>query len=856
MCAEINPRRPIPDTLHGKKVCRGPSVDHCNTFNYDGTDTCAKCQSFYALGATGQCHFMYWTGVAVIFVLGVCGAVFGAVWALDLLCRPSCNDENVQLGMNFRSRQKLHTPKDADGGRKLWPMDTNLCTTMVAGSGLMLHFNFQVFIMLWALFMASVWVVLAFVVDDALFVLGTNKFGIPRDNCILVAWGYETQQRLMWTKLLYLVVVYVGSFVFAILHSVRQLRLFQSVDAKTKTMQDFMCVVSGLPEIAGSDKEVEGRLARCIADYSGQNVVGASICWDWQGDADNFTKVLELDLLVREKDYRSKREKEVVDAGGEVPPRKDPDEEEARVLESYGPLRKWFHKMEKVVVEEEADDEIPDIKEALEKLTTTENAFAVFDTEQARDEAVRKCSEEGGLIFDGQELHLQVKQCEPETVYWVNFGHSTFLSRLNRTIHGFGFIFLALVFWTVVFYGPYAWSVLSFNYDDGAEPSLAFGLTFTMVVVAGNAIMYEVCARVSDYIGFKYKGDRESCYMILYTVACLFNVMLDMVTTYYVAWEIIKGLHFRTYNGRHLPEVEHRVNRFESYAMQRILAENIFAYAFPSTFLIPFLLEPFITIYAPLKVGELIVRAHPKIVGWQAETWLAAAPMEMGRYADILLNVVLGVLILFFPGGYTHKIFFALACSHVVIYAFDHWRVLNAIPQCVFAMMEVDWWSQALFAPCVSLMLSCLVFKANCQGYGYCTDEWWPLITWCLMAFLAHLVVHLLVLRFVVPLLGYSDLEDPNKDMTFRDVAASTACSWFTSNPVHCLRSKVLHEHSPPCMFWFSGKEHLQEVNPDINCFFEDKESEVERLEGLGFKNIKDRFGKMHLPHFRGGEDK
>ena len=33
-----------------------------------------------------------------------------------------------------------------------------------------------------------------------LFYLGTRRFGTPRHNCILVSWGYETQQRLMWTK--------------------------------------------------------------------------------------------------------------------------------------------------------------------------------------------------------------------------------------------------------------------------------------------------------------------------------------------------------------------------------------------------------------------------------------------------------------------------------------------------------------------------------------------------------------------------------------------------------------------------------------------------------------------------------
>merc|ERR1719265_2622619 len=225
----------------------------------------------------------------------------------------------------------------------------------------------------------------------------------------------------------------------------------------------------------------------------------------------------------------------------------------------------------------------------LRDLECTEDAYVVFETEEERDEALKRFEENGGLEFKGNQLALHPITCEPDTVQWINFGHSTIAQRIMRLIMGFGYMCLGLLFWTVVFYAPYAWSVMSFNYDNGAEPPFIFAMTFTMVVVLGNAIMYEVCARVSDYVGFKFKGDRESCYMILYTVACMFNVFLDMVTTYYMAWEIMKGLGFRTYHGRKLEDVTNPQERFESYAMQRILAENTFAYSFPSTFLIPFL---------------------------------------------------------------------------------------------------------------------------------------------------------------------------------------------------------------------------------------------------------------------------
>merc|ERR1719401_2564365 len=125
--------------------------------------------------------------------------------------------------------------------------------------------------------------------------------------------------------------------------------------------------------------------------------------------------------------------------------------------------------------------------------------------------------------------------------------------------------------------------------------------------------------------------------MIMYTTACSLQVLLDIVVTWFIAWEISLGMNFRTEEGTKLEEVGEFTDQFESYAMQRRLAENAFDYAFPSTFLIPFVIEPLITIALPLRLGILFVRSHPEVVGKTAEEWLSAIPFDMGRYADLLL---------------------------------------------------------------------------------------------------------------------------------------------------------------------------------------------------------------------------
>ena len=127
--------------------------------------------------------------------------------------------------------------------------------------------------------------------------------------------------------------------------------------------------------------------------------------------------------------------------------------------------------------------------------------------------------------------------------------------------------------------------------SNGAQPDWTLAFAFAMVVVMGNAIIYQVCVFVAEYIGFKIRDGRETCYLILYVIACLFNMVLDMVVTYAMYLYILEGLGFRTYDGRRVLKIETFTETFESYGVQRTPAENVKTYSFPATFLIPFLIE-------------------------------------------------------------------------------------------------------------------------------------------------------------------------------------------------------------------------------------------------------------------------
>jgi len=211
------------------------------------------------------------------------------------------------------------------------------------------------------------------------------------------------------------------------------------------------------------------------------------------------------------------------------------------------------------------------------------------------------------------------------------------------------------------------------------------------------------------------------------------------------------------------------------------------------------------------------VRTNPAILGSAADAYLASTPMDMSRYADVLLNVILAVLMFFFPGGYIIYIFGGLIVSHCVIYAYDHYRMLRSVPACDFSTMEVEWWAQWLLSIPCGLLLSCAVFKANCQESAVHCWEDTPVIQWCTLLFIGHVILHTLVLRFLVPLFG---VETTAGVEPYVRCAREFPCSWFSANPVHCLRSKYLLEHNPSCDFHVMGKGHLLRQNLDMHLYY------------------------------------
>jgi len=824
-CSSGNPQMPIPDKSTG--ACSSPSVADCEVYHYDGTNRCKKCRPRYTLQADGVCYWNYTWLVWLVIAVFVVVFVLLLVWIFDLVLRPCTNPKILERCLRVRRKQVLCQPNDASGILRKWPLTTNLLRVNVAGPAIMLLFNFQAFLIIWALLVGALWIIFCLFHND-LFVLGTKPFGTPRNNCILVAWGHERQHALMWARVWFLSIVYLGTFVLCILFGIHQLHKFEKWSSENTGMRHFCAMCEGLPAIKGSDKgeeELKHAIEAKLKDRGNVKVVGVSICWDYKTDVE------WVDDTLRERLHTVAYTNEIS--------RKTPAANMGALRRSlFNAEVKIFRTMEHVKVYSDVE-----MRQMLGEMRSSENAFVVFHTKADRDAAVDATKKAGGFEYRGKRVKLKHVCAQPESVYWEHFRcGGNFSNTLLRSMAGCFRILLALFGWGVVFYAPYAWSIYTFSYANGAEPSTVYVLSFSLVVTLGNAILYAACSNVADWIGFHFRGHREAWYMVSYSIACMMQALLDMVTTLFMVRKIMEGLSFRTHDGTMLSNV-YGVEFFASYAMQRTLAENVYVYAFPSTFLTPYVLEPFVMIVLPFLVGKAILRSHPELVGHKAEQYVGNLPLDLGRYADLHVNMFLAILVFFFPGGYTMNLFLGMVGSHAFIYMYDQWRVLRHIPTGGFVMRDADLWSQILLAPQCGLILSCLVFKGNCHGYGYCFEG--EAIVWiCSVAFVVHVLLHALLLRYFVPL--FAKTEQDEKGETFREHATAFACNWFNANPVHCLRSELIYQDSPPCRLFVPGMEAALEKNERIGCHFscQDVDDEVDDLqEFLALASGKDPWG-------------
>lgn len=800
-------------------ICRSCKVIGCEEGGCEKGkgDRCGKCMSGYSLNLDdGSCTSDYWRVWSGIFIFAGIVITLLLVWLGRLFWLPVTNKEGLKEGLSYRSSLKLRVPKvlavlvgaDPDDDRPLWPLTTSLHGVQVAGPGLTLHMNFQFALIIWGCLVIVVWVLYAYFTSPDMLVLGLWPADTPQQVCSVTLRGKELQRRLLPTKLIFMVVMFLATFGFNFAYSLWQRYRFLQLDDDT-SMTDFAALCMGLPELSGEEK-VEDLVKACIEEKTQEKVVGVSVCWDYKDKEEEVDAAIDddIDMLA---DYDPPPTQEEVD--GMKP---------GMGQKLFGHIDSLFGftgKVQEAV--SETEDKI-DVEKMLKEISNTDSAFIVFESEASRDKAVKMSLEGEGFSFRDSTLYLtQDEAIEPDTVKWANFavGNFQFFTKIGIGILA---IFFALLIWAFGFYLPFAAYQASFA-QQGEEPGFLAAFVFSMLVVAGNQIMYFICAEIADRVGFRFNDHQEAFYIALYTLACTLNLIVDMYMEYYLAYKAAVASHVHTADGQLLEDMLGFQEVFESYPMQKAVGTRLFAYCFPATFFIPFLMEPIFAIILPFYVCKLLLRTHPECRGRDAEKSLDFfAPMDMGRYGDLLLNLWLSVLIVFFPPGTFLKMMLALVVSHVFVYVYDQYRILRSVPSFDYSSDYIDRLVQILMGFATAFLAAGIVFKGGClDGSPVCFKEK-SLVYAMGLAFVVTMLFHTFMIKHIVPMFDHViHKEHQVSETPYEEAAANTSSTWFSENKMHCLRSKYIYKHEPPCIFNMRGKEHLIKPNPACGVYFQ-----------------------------------
>lgn len=821
-CGTLIPEKAVAD--EEQHVCRACRLAGCKKCQSGHDEVCLECAWGYGM-KDGKCDFLLGK-YATLGLTGVVGVVFlfVTIWYIELRLRPTTNGLNLAHAETWLSQTRLRQPQAPDVGRALWPLSTNLCRDPIAGPGTVVFFGFQSVVILWAFSLTAGFFITALVSDEYLLILGTRPVSNEVDMCEIVSSGHAHQLEAMTGKVAFCLFAYAFTFGGCVMYAIWSAFRFQSLDDE-ETQKDFVAYCYDLPIMSGS-QNVEDSFKDFFQSKSQQQVVGVSVCWQFHHVSEEVDSAVENDLEQLES-TRPAWQKLMAPAAVTGGP---------RFLKGVlGIVDRLLLKMVQKEVNKMTDNEIGKM---LQGLHTSGCAFVVFETESARDQAV-KYFQDNPTCYEGcdRPVRLEVTESEPSSVVWNQFrengqSHGRITSHLAM---GSIFILAFICLWTLVFYLPYAYYthaeiVASGGNTEATGPRVSYYF-FTVLVSVGQAILFTLCSEIAADAGFTNQDGIMTAYVVMYAVASFITIGLDVVVTGFLYYDALKISNVHTADGRLMSELSNFQEILESFPMQRQMGDMLWGYNWTGCFLLGFIIEPILLILVMGHVARHLVRTHPELQGrkaeWQMQDFL---PMDLGRYADIVINAILSSLCLLFAPGFTYYQFGAVACSHVYIYLYEHTRVLRATPAFCYSSISTDRVAQALMSIPCAIMLCAFRYKLQFVYNPSANDP----TLWFQMGFLFvfQVTVQSVLALKVIPAACQRTGHEMAK-CTYQEVARESPDTWFTTNPIHCLRSKHIFKHSPFCRYHFIGKEHLQMANPKACAFFQDTYTDAEYAKAL-----------------------
>lgn len=244
-------------------------------------------------------------------------------------------------------------------------------------------------------------------------------------------------------------------------------------------------------------------------------------------------------------------------------------------------------------------------------------------------------------------------------------------------------------------------------------------------------------------------------------------------------------------------------------------------------FLLPVLLgglalEPLVFAVSHI-LGIWIVRSRRSCSLFDAEMRLTGPSFDLKRYGDVLVMLSVGGLSVFVLSVEAMRLLLPLLATSIAsIILWERFRFLFLCSMKTHTSASVDFVAQLLLAAPCAMLAACVCCRAFVlrlePGQPIQVQEMWNT---CLVAGALHLAVHVIVVCAMGCCSAGAKLGS-NPKITYEDLARDEPCNWFTSNPVHCLRSSSVYadSHRPPFTYYSPGKEYLQQTNDEICAYY------------------------------------
>jgi len=802
-----HPNKTIPD--RHLWACRTCDVDACQECVASrpgesgvALDRCKVCMRGYTLTKDYQCSMGYqWViKLAVALLLGV--SFFALGWYISIWVKPIVNQAGVDFGDYCRTKAMVQHIGPVDHRQDPYPLySTNLLKTNVAGPGTMCLFRFQFAIICWAVVLLVVWLGFAAFVSPDLLTIGKADVQSPQMFCAVIAWGHQRQKDLLWTKVAWLIFAYVFSFIGALIYAVRQTVLFARIDAGEVSMSDFLAILEGLPRMKGHEK-VEDIVKEKVIEATGAGVADVSVAWDFHFCAREVERTVAGEVGLVEDAARAAAHASVAAHSGPL----------GWYSRLNGLLTRWLLGIWHIHLDSgdpcTPREQSPDLKQLLLEMETCSTAFVVFSHEDDRDRAVQAVKDKG-IEICGTRCTLKSSTVEPEEIMWQHF-HVTAAQRKFKLLRAFMLVLGACVLWTVMMYLPYAMYMVSFTYQQGDAPGYVAEYLFIGLVVGSQLGLFVTSSVGANMACYRYEEEKQKKYIQFYNGALLLNLFMDIILQSYLSYKMMIGQRAHTAAGQLLKDLDTYQEILESYPMQKTLGKYLVKYCWPSTFLYPFLSQPVLVQWLAYNVGKLLVRSNTSLRGVMAAKAMELGEMCQGRYADVLFNTTLVALVPFVAPANMHVVLFYFLVSHIYIYLYDHWKVLRCVVRFQFTSPEVHKLAMQLFALPVSCLAGALVFKAN-QLRRQPWYENTPLSESTLLpviigVMLLHLLVHYLMVEMICWFF-WTPCVRKDSNASYAKTESQFRATYFSTNPIHCMRSKYVLGHDPPqpvyaCGLW------------------------------------------------------